>query len=108
VPTNFLVTYGFGLALITGFAFYQRLRDSQLRSAALGARSCRRTWRRLRMQLSPHTELFNLLHTIRGQITGIRRRPRPWWCSWGTCCGGCSTPATGSSPALDELQFVAL
>src|SRR3979490_3248571 len=33
--TNFLVTYGFGLALITGFAFYQRLRDSQLRSAAL-------------------------------------------------------------------------
>src|SRR5438270_7305717 len=33
--TNFLVTYGFGLALVTGFAFYQRLRDSQLRSAAL-------------------------------------------------------------------------
>ena len=33
--TSFLVTYGFGLALVTGFTFYQRLRDSQLRSAAL-------------------------------------------------------------------------
>src|SRR5205085_1647995 len=33
--TSFLVTYGFGLALVMGFAFYQRLRDSQLRSAAL-------------------------------------------------------------------------
>jgi len=30
--TTFLVTYGFGLALITSFGFYQRLRDSQLRS----------------------------------------------------------------------------
>src|SRR6266853_3763516 len=33
--TSFLVTYGFGLALVMGFAFYQRLRDSQLHSAAL-------------------------------------------------------------------------
>jgi hypothetical protein len=66
--TSFLVTYGFGLALITGFAFYQRLRDSQLRSAALERALTQAHLAALRMQLSPHT-LFNLLHTIRGQIT---------------------------------------
>jgi two-component system, LytTR family, sensor kinase len=66
--TSFLVTYSFGLALVTGFAFYQRLRDSQLRSAALERALTEAHLAALRMQLSPHT-LFNLLHTIRGQIT---------------------------------------
>jgi hypothetical protein len=66
--TGFLVTYGFGLALVTGFAFYQRLRDSQLRTAALERALTQAHLTALRMQLSPHT-LFNLLHTIRGQIT---------------------------------------
>jgi Histidine kinase len=66
--TTFLVSYGFGLALVTGFAFYQRLRDSQLRSAALERALTQAHLAALRMQLSPHT-LFNLLHTIRGQIT---------------------------------------
>jgi hypothetical protein len=33
--TSFLLTYGFGLALIMGFNFYRRLRDSELRAAAL-------------------------------------------------------------------------
>ena len=65
--TSFLVTYGFGLALITSFGFYQRLRDSQLRSAALERALAAAHLAALRMQLSPHT-LFNLLHTIRGQI----------------------------------------
>jgi len=66
--TNFFVTYCFGLALVTGFAFYQRLRDAQLRSAALERALTQSHLAALRMQLSPHT-LFNLLHTIRGQIT---------------------------------------
>ena len=66
--TSFLVSYGFGLALVTGFAFYQRLRDSQLRTAALERALTQAHLAALRMQLSPHT-LFNLLHTIRGQIT---------------------------------------
>ncbi|MBV8910557.1 MAG: histidine kinase, partial [Gammaproteobacteria bacterium] len=66
--TTFLLTYSFGLALVTGFAFYQRLRDSQLRSAALERALTQAHLAALRMQLSPHT-LFNLLHTIRGQIT---------------------------------------
>ena len=65
--TNFLVTYCFGLALITAFATYQRLRDAQLRSAALERALTQSHLQALRMQLSPHT-LFNLLHTIRGQI----------------------------------------
>lgn len=64
---SFFLTYGFGAALVSGFNWYQRLRDSELRSAALerGWTTARLT--ALRMQLSPHT-LFNLLHTIRGQI----------------------------------------
>jgi Histidine kinase len=66
--TNFFLTYCFGLALVTGFAFYQRLRDAQLRSAALERALTASNLAALRMQLSPHT-LFNLLHTIRGHIT---------------------------------------
>lgn len=65
--TNFLLTYGFGLTLIAGFDFYRRLRDAQLRSAALERSLNAAHLAALRMQLSPHT-LFNLLHTIRGQI----------------------------------------
>ena len=61
------MTYLLRLALITGFAFYQRLRDAQLRSAALERALTQAHLAALRMQLSPHT-LFNLLHTIRGQI----------------------------------------
>jgi signal transduction histidine kinase len=65
--TSFLLTYGFALALVGGFSLYQKFRDSELQRAALA-----RAWNAarvaaLRMQLSPHT-LFNLLHTIRGQI----------------------------------------
>jgi hypothetical protein len=65
--TNFLLTYGFGLALVAGFDFYRRLRDAQLRAAALERSLNAAHLAALRMQLSPHT-LFNLLHTIRGQI----------------------------------------
>ena len=66
--TNFLLTYFFGVALIAGFDFYRRLRDVQLRSAALERSLNAAHLAALRMQLSPHT-LFNLLHTISGQIT---------------------------------------
>ncbi len=63
----FILTYGFGLALVTGLSLYNRYRDSQLRSAALERALTSAHLAALRMQLSPHT-LFNLLHTIRGQI----------------------------------------
>jgi hypothetical protein len=65
--TNFFLTYGFGLALLTGIAIYHRYRISQLKSAALERALTAAHLAALRMQLSPHT-LFNLLHTIRGQI----------------------------------------
>jgi len=64
---SFLLTYGFGIALITGLSVYQRYRDSQVRYAALERSLAATRLSALRMQLSPHT-LFNLLHTIRGQI----------------------------------------
>ncbi len=66
--TTFFLTYGFALTLVMGFAFYQRLRDAQLRSSALERELSAAHLAALRMQLSPHT-LFNLLHTIRGQIS---------------------------------------
>jgi hypothetical protein len=65
--TSFLLTYGFALALVSGFEFYRRLRDEQLRVAALERALSAAQLASLRMQLSPHT-LFNLLHTIRGHI----------------------------------------
>jgi hypothetical protein len=65
--TIFELTYGFALALVTGLALYQRFRDSQLKAAALERALTSAHLAALRMQLSPHT-LFNLLHTIRGQI----------------------------------------
>jgi hypothetical protein len=64
---SFLLTYGFGLALVTGLTWYQRYRDSQERFDALERSLSATRLAALRMQLSPHT-LFNLLHTIRGQI----------------------------------------
>ena len=65
--TSFLLTYGFAIALITSFALYQRYRDSELRREALERAFTDARLAALRMQLSPHT-LFNLLHTIRGNI----------------------------------------
>jgi hypothetical protein len=65
--TLFVLNYGFALALITGFALYRRFRDSELRLEALERAWSGARLAALRLQLSPHT-LFNLLHTIRGQI----------------------------------------
>ena len=65
--TSFLLTYGFGLALVTGFDVYRRLRDTQIRSSALERALSAAHLAALRMQLSPHS-LFNLLNTIHGQI----------------------------------------
>jgi LytS/YehU family sensor histidine kinase len=65
--TNFLLQYGFGLALITAFRLYQRYRDAELRAGAIEKAWSAARLAALRMQLSPHT-LFNLLHVIRGQV----------------------------------------
>jgi hypothetical protein len=64
---SFIPAYGFGVALITGFALYSRFRDAELQVAALEREWSAARLAALRMQLSPHS-LFNLLHTIRGLI----------------------------------------
>jgi Histidine kinase len=63
----FFMTYCFGVILITGFAYYQRLRNAEVRNSTLEQGWANARLAALRMQLSPHT-LFNLLHTIRGHI----------------------------------------
>src|ERR1700688_1620294 len=64
---SFLINYAFCLALLGGFEFYRRYRDSQLRSESLERSLSAAHLAALRMQLSPHT-YFNLLHTIRGHV----------------------------------------
>ena len=64
---TFFMTYCFGIVLVTGFAYYQRLRDAEVRNSTLEQGWTNARLAALRMQLSPHT-LFNLLHTIRGHI----------------------------------------
>jgi hypothetical protein len=64
----FMVIYVFGLVLVVGFEYYRRYRDSQLRAQALERSLGAAHLAVLRMQLSPHT-FFNLLHTIRGQVS---------------------------------------
>jgi len=66
--TSFFLTYGFGVALASGFKLYQHFRDSELRLTAMSREWSAARLSALRMQLSPHT-LFNLLNTIRGHIT---------------------------------------
>lgn len=66
--TSFFLTYGFGIALATGFKVYQDFRDSQLRFSAMERAWSSARLSALRMQLSPHT-LFNLLNTIRDHIS---------------------------------------
>jgi len=63
----FLPAYGFGLALVRGALLYARYRDTELRVAELERKWSGARLAALRMQLSPHT-LYNLLHTIRGNI----------------------------------------
>ena len=106
--TTFLVTYGFGLALITSFGFYQRLRDSQLRSSALERALAAAHLAALRMQLSPHT-LFNLLHTIRGQIAWDPPAAQAMVVQLGDLLRRLLTAGEREFTRLgDELQFVEL
>jgi Histidine kinase len=106
--TTFLVTYCFGVALMMGFAFYQRLRDAQLRSAALERALTSAHLQTLRMQLSPHT-LFNLLHTIRGQITWDPPAAQAMVVQLGDLLRRLLTAGEREFSRLaDELQFVTL
>ena len=106
--TSFLVSYGFGLALVTGFTFYQRLRDSQLRLASAERALTQAHLAALRMQLSPHT-LFNLLHTIRGHITWDPPAAQAMVVQLGDLLRRLLNAGEREFSRLsDELQFVAL
>ena len=106
--TSFLVSYGFGLALVTGFTFYQRLRDSQLRLASAERALTQAHLAALRMQLSPHT-LFNLLHTIRGHITWDPPAAQAMVVQLGDLLRRLLTAGEREFSRLaDELQFVTL
>ncbi|HVW67562.1 MAG TPA: histidine kinase [Steroidobacteraceae bacterium] len=106
--TMFSLTYGFALALVMGFAFYRRLRDAQLRSAALERALGAAHLAALRMQLSPHT-LFNLLHTIRGQIGWDPAAAQAMVVQLGDLLRRLLTAGERDFSRLsDELQFVRL
>ena len=106
--TSFFLAYGFGLALVNGFALYQRFRDAQLRSAALERALTAAHLAALRMQLSPHT-LFNLLHTIRGQISWDPAAAQSMVVQLGDLLRRLLTAGERDSSRLaDELQFVRL
>jgi two-component system, LytTR family, sensor kinase len=106
--TTFMLTYGFALALVMGFAFYQRLRDAQLRSAALERALTASNLAALRMQLSPHT-LFNLLHTIRGHISWDPAAAQAMVVQLGDLLRRLLTAGERDFSRLsDELQFVRL
>jgi hypothetical protein len=106
--TTFLLAYGFALALITSFAVYQRFRDFQLRSAALERALTSAHLATLRMQLSPHT-LFNLLHTIRGQIGWDPAAAQAMVVQLGDLLRRLLNAGERDfSPLTDELRFVRL
>ena len=106
--TTFMLAYGFALTLVMGFAFYQRLRDAQLRSAALERALTASNLAALRMQLSPHT-LFNLLHTIRGHISWDPAAAQSMVVQLGDLLRRLLTAGERDFSRLaDELQFVRL
>jgi hypothetical protein len=106
--TTFLLAYGFAVALITGFALYQQFRDFQLKSAALERALTAAHLATLRMQLSPHT-LFNLLHTIRGQIGWDPASAQAMVVQLGDLLRRLlSAGERDFSPLTDELRFVRL
>lgn len=106
--TTFLLTYGFALALIMSFGFYQRLRDAQLRSQVLERALSAANLAALRMQLSPHT-LFNLLHTIRGHISWDPATAQSMVVQLGDLLRRLLTAGERDFSRLDEeLQFVRL
>ncbi|MGH8258924.1 MAG: sensor histidine kinase, partial [Steroidobacteraceae bacterium] len=106
--TSFLLTYGFALALVTGFALYRRMKDSELRLAALERAWSGARLAALRMQLSPHT-LFNLLHTIRGQIAWDPRAAQQMVVQLGDLLRRLlSAGERDFAPLADEIEFVRL
>ena len=106
--TNFFFSYAFGLAAINGLSWYRRYRDAELRVASLQSAWHSARLAALRMQLSPHT-LFNLLHTIRGQISWDPRAAQSMVIQLADLLRRLlSAGERDFSRLADELQFVRL
>ena len=104
--TSMFLAYGFGVALLTGFSIYRRYSDSQLRVAALEREFSAARLSALRMQLSPHT-LFNLLHTIHGQIAWEPRAAQSMIVKLGDLLRRLLKAGERDFSSLaDEMQFV--
>jgi sensor histidine kinase YesM len=103
-----LLSYGFGLAVLTGVTASRRyhllqLRNSELRREWAGARLAA-----LRTQLSPHT-LFNVLHTIQSRISGEPEVAQTLIASLGDLLRGLLQAGERDFTQLrNELQFVEL
>jgi sensor histidine kinase YesM len=105
---TFLPAYGFGLALVRSALLYTRYRDSELQVADLEREWSAARLAALRMQLSPHT-LFNLLHTIRGNIEWDPRGAQAMVVQLADLLRRLlSAGERDFSKLTDELQFVAM
>ncbi len=106
--TTMFLAYGFGLALVTGFANYRRFRDSQSHIASLERQFDAARLAALRMQLSPHT-LFNLLHAIHAEIEWQPREAQAMVVKLGDLLRRLLRAGKREYVTLaDELQFVRL
>jgi hypothetical protein len=78
---TFFMTYSFGVLLVTAFAYYQRLRDAEVRNSAL-----EQGWSDARLAFTPSV----------GTSTKNRKWQEPWWCSSPICCVACSAQANAN------------
>ena len=103
-----LLSYGFGLAVLTGVAASRRyhrlqLHDSELRREWTGARLAA-----LRSQLSPHT-LFNILNSIQARISGEPEVAQTLIASLGDLLRSLLQAGERDfTPLRSELQFIEL
>jgi len=87
--TNFELTYGFGLALVTGFGVYQRVPGCAAALSRPGAGiDIRAPGSPADATVAPYS-IQPVTHHQGARSAGIRPLHNPWWCNSEICCGGC-------------------
>ena len=103
-----LPMYGFGLAMLTGFAASRRYHELQLRNSDLRRKWADARLAALRTQLSPHS-LFNVLHMIQARIKGEPEVAESLIASLGELLRGLLQAGDRDFvPLRQELQFAEL
>lgn len=103
-----LPTYGFGLAMLTGFAASRRYHELRLRNSDLRRKWADARLAALRTQLSPHS-LFNVLHMIQARIKDEPEVAESLIASLGELLRGLLQAGDRDFvPLREELQFVEL